>query len=70
MPTNTAGASSVPVRSAASGAASERMRTTTMPSTEASRPMLARARGRNIISAWWSMVMVEAMAMQAIMEPQ
>ena len=64
------GASRVPVRNATSGAALERARTMSMPQTDASRPTLASASGRNIMAWAVATVMVEAMAIQAIMEPQ
>ena len=70
MPTNTTGANKVPERSAASGAAEDRSRTMTMPTMDASRPMLDSARGKNIMPPRISMAMVEAIAMQAIIEPQ
>ena len=68
--TKITGASSVPLRRAASGAAFARMRTMPMPQMEDTRPMLASASGRNIMPSRISMAMVEAMAMQAIIEPQ
>ena len=66
------GAPRVPLRSAASGAAEERARTIRMPATEASKPMLARAKGNAIMALCSAAVsaMVEAIAIQAIMEPQ
>ena len=66
------GAPSVPLRSAASGAAEERARTIKMPATEASKPMLASANGKAIMALCSAAVIaiVEAIAMQAIMEPQ
>ena len=66
------GAARVPLRRAASGAAAERARTIKMPATEASRPMVARARGKAIMAPCCSALraMVDAMAIQAIIEPQ
>jgi hypothetical protein len=64
------GAIKVPVRKAASGAAEERNRTITIPHTEATKPILASASGRNIMPSRVAIVMVEAMAIQAIMAPQ
>ena len=70
------GAPSVPLRSAASGAADERERTIKIPATDAIKPMLARARGKAIMALWFAAVnsvviaMVEAIAMHAIIEPQ
>ena len=66
------GAPSVPERNAASGAAEERARTMMMPATDANRPILASARGKAIMALCASALraMVEAIAIQAIMEPQ
>ena len=44
------GAPSVPLRSAASGAAEERERTIKIPATDAIRPILARASGKAIMA--------------------
>src|SRR6056297_2657044 len=70
MMANSSGASRVPARSAASGAAFERALTRPIPHNDAIRPVLASASGTNIISAWVSIAMVDAIAIQAIMEPQ
>ena len=66
------GAPKVPLRSAASGAADERARTIRIPATEANSPILASASGNAIMALCSAAVsaIVEAMAMQAIMEPQ
>ena len=65
------GAKSVPERKAASGGALDRIRTITMPQTEANRPIVAKARGRNIIaSRVAATVIVDAIATQAIIAPQ
>ena len=66
------GAPRVPLRRAASGAAEERARTMMMPATDANKPMVARARGNAIMAPCCSAVsaMVDAMAIQAIIEPQ
>ena len=66
------GAPSVPLRSAASGAADERARTMRMPAIEASKPILASANGKAIIALCSAAVsaIVEAIAIHAIIDPQ
>ena len=66
------GAPKVPLRRAASGAAEERARTMTMPAIEDNKPMVARASGKAIMAPCCSALsaMVDAIAIQAIMDPQ
>ena len=73
---NRTAAPMVPARRAFSGELADIRRTRAMPRMEQIRPMEASARGRNISAAWSPMLartvalMVEAMAMVAIIEPQ
>ena len=64
------GAANVPYRSAVAGAAEAADLTIKMPTTEESKPTEANASGKNIKPDCDSMAIVEAIAIQAIIEPQ